>query len=83
MNQRDVYRIEKIIDCLESYTGFVTEDKNVSIAFENFQEVLARAMKNYLKKAQKMSDDRMGVIYLHEIDYLAKCIESWGKFVNQ
>lgn len=82
MNQRDVQRMQRLIDRVESYSGFVTEDQNVRIAFQNFQEVLARAMRNCLKKAQKMSDDRMAVIYLHEIEYLATSIESWGKHVR-
>ena len=82
MNQSEVQRMENLIDRVESYSGFVTEDQNVRIAFQNFQEVLARAMRNCLKKAQRISDERMAAIYIHEIEYLAASIESWGKHVK-
>tara|TARA_R110001599_G_scaffold174976_1_gene366953 strand:- start:3602 stop:3850 length:249 start_codon:yes stop_codon:yes gene_type:complete len=82
MNQRHQHHIEALIDRVDAYGGFVTEDQNVRIAFQNFQEVLVRAMRNYLKKAQGLSDDRDAVVYLHEIDYLANSIEEWGKRIK-
>tara|TARA_R100000664_G_C2756884_1_gene144890 strand:- start:1664 stop:1912 length:249 start_codon:yes stop_codon:yes gene_type:complete len=82
MKKTEYHEVMARIDRLESYSGFVCDDQNVRIAFQNFQEVLARAMKKYLKKADGDSDERMASIYLHEIEYLMESIESWAKFVK-
>lgn len=82
MSAAEIKRIEGLIERVESFSGFVTEDKNVVIAFENFQEVLAQAMRQCLARAQSIQDDRLCSVYLHEIEYLAQSIKSWAKHVK-
>tara|TARA_B100001123_G_scaffold170526_1_gene196136 strand:+ start:5232 stop:5471 length:240 start_codon:yes stop_codon:yes gene_type:complete len=79
MRKNDVMNL---IDRVERYPGFACEDKNVQMAFANFQEIMAGAIRKLLAKAESQHDERMRDIYIQEIRYMIENIKHWANFID-